>query len=203
MREWPIIFSGPMVRAILAGRKRLTRRLPTSMWTNVARHVEGGGDARLWVKESLNVCSEGLEYCADRGEGDLIGGDLWETNDEVEELWTRYVHMDGPDLYPTTVPSIHMPRWASRITLPVRLVYLEHLQEISGADAIAEGIDPTNHRCGPGICEQCAMTNDLCPATVSSLVEEFAHLWNSLHAKPGTRWEDNPVIYRIEFRNGD
>lgn len=95
-----------------------------------------------------------------------------------------------------------MPRWASRITLTVTEVRVERLQEISAEDAITEGIDYELHRCG---CEVCSRTSIICPATASSLILDYAALWNSIHTTPGRRWDDNPwvVAYTFEARVGN
>lgn len=170
-REWPIIFSPPMVRAILDGNKTQTRRRPTSMWANVAMHHADGAECRLWVRETFALECD-LEYVGeatlptDRPVKAVYGGPEWgeyhiiphyrATESEPHIVDDRAV--DEYDDRTRWRPSIHMPRWASRLTLRVKAIGLERLQEISEADAA-----------------------------------------DALYTKPGTRWEDNPEAYRIVF----
>jgi uncharacterized protein YhfF len=78
-------------------------------------------------------------------------------------------------------PSIHMPRWASRITLEVVSVRVERLNDISEEDAIAEGVTPT-------------MPN----LDRLDHVDGFAHLWESINGKGS--WQENPYVWVIEFK---
>ena len=87
-------------------------------------------------------------------------------------------------------PSIHMPRWASRIDLEVTGVRVERLQEINGNDAVAEGCIPQ-----PSDCRLCM--NGICSAHQPP-TGQFAHLWDSLNAKRAP-WESNPWVWVIEF----
>lgn len=209
IKEHPILFSGEMVRAILAGRKTVTRRVvkpqPPDGWSPVVEHycpVEISADGeeapgplcfgasdeefgvrcpygepgdRLWVREAwrrtcdtdalgcVQYKADGaaLHYlCDNGGEGDpteLAGpaGKLW---DEDAAKWR---------------PSIHMPRWVSRILLEVKSVQVERLQEITEADAEAEGFERREH---------------------------FIRLWDQLNASRGCSWESNPWVWRVEFK---
>ncbi len=94
-----------------------------------------------------------------------------------------------------TKPSIHMPRWASRLTLGVTGIRVERVQDISPRDCIAEGIDDSRHKCG---CEHCSMTDAICPATASSLIMEFASLWEDTNGKGA--WDRNDWVWVVEFR---
>ena len=116
MKERPILFSAPMVRAILAGTKTQTRRVvklkPDYMETflrlpnKVACCPYGQPGGRLWVRETFEDCESALHSCVlYRADGGTPG-----------TKWT---------------PSIHMPRWASRITLEITGVRVERLQDIS------------------------------------------------------------------------
>ena len=71
---------------------------------------------------------------------------------------------------------------------------MQRLQEISGEDALAEGI--TIERCG---CEVCAHSSALCPADASSAIQEFAHLWDSINAKRAP-WSSNPWVWALTFK---
>lgn len=186
MTEKPILFSAPMVRAILNGTKTQTRRTvkpqpeaahggepywhiggyrawqyrgvtdPARMGTHnpiVCPYGEPGD--RLWVREAwysppapLNDC---LGYVAD---GDHPHGVIYRKR-----------------------PSIHMPRWASRITLEVTGVRVERLQDISTHDCWAEGI-PSSPDVNPR--------------------HEYEELWTSING-PGS-WKVNPWVWCIEFR---
>lgn len=198
MTDRPIIFSGPMVRAILEGRKTMTRRRllrPTNqfhasyivprlekgeiVWSDgkggMERPKEMGyapGD-RLWVRET---------YCTgyDYDDHDKPIGD---------EPRVFYAATECPRWYDTDTdtwldsprwkPSIFMPRSASRITLIVEAVRVERLQDISEEDARAEGIpaDYLEHIHGPN---------------------GFRDLWNSLHGPDA--WAANPWVAAISFR---
>jgi len=86
-------------------------------------------------------------------------------------------------------PSIHMPRWASRLTLTVTDVRVQRLQDISAADSIAEGVE----------CETCAaMAQSAChgKGCFSSLAD-FRALWNSLHGPDA--WDANPWVVALTF----
>jgi len=208
MTERPIIFNGPMVCAILDGRKTQTRRVMRpqpgpDIDSNVLRRCEpkmrgayryigtddgheisipcpyGRPGDRLWVKEKFQPL---WEFADDEigetrdwktGKGYKIN---YPATDGVIEWWDQD---KGPRT--TCKPSIHMPRWASRITLEVVSIRVERVQEISDVDAIAEGIEPLR---------QC----------VGFEVEEFSRLWDSINAKRGFGWEKNPWIWALTFR---
>lgn len=150
MAERPIIFSAPMIRAILSGSKTMTRRLVTSPLAKCQP-----GDL-LWVREAFTIIE--ARHVAKPG-----GGYEWR---EDEPMYAAdYAGLNKPDRDWNWSPSIHMPRWASRITLRVTAVKIEQLQEISEEDALSEGVEPY------------AMTAR----------GAFFALWNSLHG-PGA-WE--------------
>ena len=208
MAERPIIFSAPMVRAILDGRKTQTRRVlkpqPTIhrsgdcsihghrgdvdyLMREIAPKFWGPccvGD-RLWVRETFSGPHR-LGAMPPRE---------WELENtfNVVRLW--YWADGNPDSGDWTrpKPSIHMPRWVSRITLEVTGVRVERLQEISEKDAAAEGIEPyVPHPDGGSN----AFTQDSCWYRAN-----FEDLWGSINGKkPGDRWENNPWIAVIEFK---
>ncbi|WP_199091598.1 hypothetical protein [Bosea sp. ASV33] len=141
-QDRPILFSAPMVRALLDGRKTQTRRIlkpqPLGHVIHYGWQAEGGafwtdqnfesrripfwtGD-RLWVREALECANgEAIGYPAD---GTWFPNDCWR--------WAR-----------KSLPSIHMPRAYSRLTLTVTNVRVQRLQEISADDAVAEGVTTT------------------------------------------------------------
>jgi hypothetical protein len=125
MNERPILFSAPMVRAILEGRKTQTRRLATNALNGWGRCAPGD---RLWVREA---CAPGP---------DPAGGYIYRADSRDE---------DEPDPGRWT-PSIFMPRSASRITLRVVSVHSENLQDISDADILAEGFTGTREAFATG-----------------------------------------------------
>lgn len=193
MGERPILFSGPMVRAILDGRKTQTRR--------VLKGIEDLGDGRFHLFNAHGGCfgvaeadipTEALNYPAYE-----VGDRLW-----VRETWTHTgdgvwtianarmalngrvsYRADGEIAGAKYWPSIHMPREFSRITLEVTGVKVERLQDISESDAEAEG-------CAGGYNDDASGYR---PA-----VGDFADLWNSING-PGA-WEANPWVVAISFR---
>lgn len=203
MRERGIIFSTPMVKAILEGRKTQTRRIvkPQPLGGDAAFVIDGFsfgrmapdvdefrrcpygkvGD-RLWVRENY--------WLVDMpGMGDwpcLLYEDEFEnySNDALRPwLPIRMWESDRPITSKTFghKPSIHMPRWASRITLEIVSVRVERLREITPADIIAEGC-PEEHNGSEILMESW-----------------YADLWNSLHGDGA--WELNPWVWVIEFKS--
>lgn len=161
MTERPILFSGPMVRAIIDGKKTMTRRVKKP---GRDRCPYGEPGDRLWVKETFATCNHGDIYYRASMPLDLnCGGDAIK--------W---------------IPSLFMPRRCSRIMLEITGLRIERLQEITGWDAIREGM-----RSYPGL-------------TYSHLnktepIKEFRLLWNNLNEKRGYGWETNPDVWVIEF----
>ena len=132
MSDRPILFSAPMIRALLAGTKTQTRRLHKV--PDALAHLAGSvaprfkvGD-RLWVRESFRL---GAEHDAGPPAAVLPSDVAWKEADGAAPKWTGKLR-----------PGIHMPRWASRLTLHVTEVRVQRLQEISVQDAIDEGIEP-------------------------------------------------------------
>jgi hypothetical protein len=209
IRERPILFSGPMVRAILGGRKTQTRRVITEInpayverhkaddhWGAECRHGNVGD--RLWVRESYRYFHESgwhdgdlEDYLVDqehaRPEADLrVGmrrdnerGGLVERVTYLHE--TTAIEDDHNLRHYRRRPSIHMPRWASRLTLDITGVRVERVQDISEADAIAEGCFDEKEHDG------------------SLPSEVFRALWDSLNAPRGYSWTANPWVWVVEF----
>lgn len=204
MKERPILFSAPMVRALLAGTKTQTRRIAKPVrhpdWGNLyspgalvrehePMHViyracpYGQPGDRLWVRETfrrdldrMNRCKV-VEYRAD--DAVLLaspgpGGAF-----------------DFPDL--GWRPSIHMPRWASRITLEITGVRVERLQDISDADAVAEGC--TKNHNGYYLGGPHAVSGRKQMATAQSA---YRDLWESINGAGS--WDANPWVWAVDFK---
>lgn len=206
MTDRPILFSGPMVRALLDGRKTQTRRLlkdaPADAGWLCYQKADGErtwigpngypsmpctlrfakGD-RLWVRETLKD-RHGWVYDADDAGVGMAHGDA-----RIPEMIAWAHHKEGDHCV-----SIHMPRWASRLTLEITNVKVERVQEISEADAIAEGVK-LDHRA-----EQ-----EWTGTQKSSNCHRgrFAFLWDSINAKRDGgmyAWEKNPWVWALEFK---
>lgn len=208
MTARPILMSAPMVRALLSGAKTQTRRalapdLFISSGGAVVRMASVGpattgiaeahcpywrepGDT-LWVRESLGYCSEyGHYYAADRTF-------LCSVFDDPEKQ-TGYSYECA--MREGSVPSIHLPRRWSRITLEVTGVRVERLQDISEADAIAEGVSP-DPRCRQD--DDAAAFHRIGPVRDGSFpIARYAALWESING-PGS-WDANPWVWVVEFK---
>jgi hypothetical protein len=168
----PIIFSSPMIRALLDGRKTQTRRLITRQWSNVRMRFKRGEQCLLWVKESWYRAENGGSiYRVDSDES--LGSLIERTRQECGKRWTS---------------SIHMPRWASRLTLELGAERVQRLHEISEEDAFAEGIQVDE--VGASIRSDRAIDQGSARLT-------YARLWESLHGKGS--WEANPEIIAFTF----
>lgn len=210
VRERPILFSGEMVRAILAGRKTQTRRVvkrvvryngvsyvswPEPGWipewtpeliaSDWRCHYGAPGD-RLWVRETW-----GYDHAAAHAAEERRGPFVYRVDGEsvirtVDGRWR---------------PSIHMPRWASRLTLDVTDVRVERLQDISTADAAAECDVASILRPGHPLHSAAFARGE--PGDVNGrlagAIEAFAALWDSLNAKRGHGWDVNPWVWVVSF----
>jgi len=167
MKERPVLFSAPMVRAILAKTKTQTRRVIKDQQIGERfSHMTDDGRAHLeWL--GTPSCGSGVwdvpEHSAQIASPYGQPGDrLWVRETHAPQAdcwgsWDRWMRGEGgpapiihyaadAKLAPFIErwrPSIHMPRWGSRITLEITSVRVERLQDISEADALAEGIVPT------------------------------------------------------------
>lgn len=151
MRDLPILFSAPMVKALLAGTKTQTRRIHFNQSPEFIRICDNKCDSRMWGMCISPTCNRRTVTPTKIHPGDR----LW-----VKETWKP--HSIYADLKPSLIPqskiffrtddvyapsntrwwpSLFMPRWASRITLLVDDVRVERLQAVSDDDAIAEGIE--------------------------------------------------------------
>ena len=196
MSDRSIVFSGPMIRALLKDRKTMTRRLirRRGLYENNHRGelvpicVDYALGDRLWVRETWGAPAADAPGCPDGRKpqhGDKL---VFRANPADAAQWGPGLPSQGGFVWR---PSIHMPRWASRLTLLVEDVKVERLQEISAIDARAEGIEDIGGECfrlyGGGL-------------GTKSPVDSFRSLWNCLHTKPGTTWDDNPWVAAISFK---
>ena len=180
MKERPILFSGPMVRAILDGRKTQTRRPIRSL-----RHPYGHLLGPEGVAREFNAKTESIRCPLGQPGDRLWAREAWRTAlqpgpDGLLRMVSIY-RADGEIKMPWR-PSIHMPRWASRITLEIIRVWVERVQDITEGDAFNEGA-PTTTGC----------LDDPC---VMSFRQGFHDLWQSIY---GT-WDANPFVWAVEFR---
>ena len=195
MKERPILFSAPMVRAILNGTKTQTRRAVKDRHIDSAppacifqwlreRCTYGQPGDRLWVREAF--MHEPADYC-------------WEASVSIPcrpaETVYRADH-DGDTRGAGWKPSIHMPRALSRITLEITGVRVERLQDISEADAIAEGVHPGGACLPDDDTSSFSRIGPVCNASFP--VARYAALWESINGAGA--WEKNPLVWVIEFR---
>jgi hypothetical protein len=185
MTDRPIIFSAPMILALQAGRKTQTRRVEGSP----LRHCHIGD--RLWVREAFTLTQHDKPvYRAD-------------ACDQTGVRWSSIVPGD-PNGEVLWRPSIHMPRWASRLTLVVIDVRRQRLQDISEADAQAEGIEPgVDHHGRPGGWKSYETYPDGSPhphaiAPNREAKTSFRELWETLHGHGS--WAANPEVIAISFQ---
>lgn len=195
MTERPILFSAPMVRALLDGRKQQTRRIVKTK--HAGRIVGPAGPCMA------------MEYTGIDNDGrDCFSAITCPYGQPGDRLWVRETWGYNPD-HPGRIgsicyradpghqhdgiswkPSIHMRREASRITLEITAVRVERLQDISEADALAEGI--ARHADGSGFHTEDGRHYSADPS------ESFASLWESING-PGS-WDANPLAWVVEFK---
>jgi hypothetical protein len=223
MTDRPILFSAPMVKALIDGSKTQTRRIIKRAPDSAAFSFEGfyktpdGMQHAKWKKQDGKGPGQHLHTCGIPIE---LGDRLW-----VREMWsgvhkyrdtppkdrTTVMTPDGPILHDLAWywadgnpdwgdwerprPSIHMPRYASRMTLTVTEVRVERLQACSRNDAIAEGIEVYD-----GIDpECCGFKNYLNPTSNYWMKERDSYrtLWDSINGSGA--WDLNPWVAAYSF----
>lgn len=197
MADLPIIFSAPMVRALLAGTKTQTRRilkpqpeqLPRGFADVRLRYAPGD---RLYVREAHYLTDDGDEECVVYAEDQ---GAVDEYLADIQTMLARYtLSSEWAKPHLKLRPPIHMPRWASRITLTVTEVRVQRLQEISEADAVAEGAEVARgiHGLDGGV-----MVKTDSPYVYATPGCWYRELWNSLHGPDA--WDANPWVVAVSF----
>jgi hypothetical protein len=208
-KEKPIIFSTPMVKAILDGKKTMTRRVVKPQ----PEYYTGEGKRELYkFKEgfyALNFYpsnSTVLEHSPYK-----VGDILWvrETTaiiarEGVSAMEEQQIYKaDDPDFElpegDKWTPSIYMKREAARIFLKVVSVRVEQLQVISKKDAIAEGSYLDRCECLPRKNDKTPFEKLFKQNECHIHGKEFKYLWNSINEKRGYSWESNPYVWVIEF----
>ncbi len=205
MTDRPILFSGPMVRALIEGRKTQTRRL----LRNPEYYGCPTGDC---PHEYQSECNVAMQQNALSDAKYAVGDRLW-----VREAWATMAFLDNAKptnigktdglFYPSTSTfnrwagegwggaigrprsPIHMPRWASRLTLTVTDVRVHLLQDISQEDAQAEGADRLDLADAMPLPSGCLSNN--------TYRVGFADLWNSIHGP--VAWAANPYVVALTF----
>lgn len=215
MTDHPILFSAPMIRALLDGRKTQTRRA-----LYVRRKIGPAGvpksaavDRRYPPPQNLD-----FEHC--------VTLSRWERRQPCDLLWVRESFMlpfrrtdhdpgaiyraDGPEHLSLAAqahqigadgdwkPSIHMPRWASRLTLEVTGVKIERLQRISEDDARAEGIERL--KSGRGFYDPRYGHGHVHLHYFDKPRDAFEVVWDTINAPRGLSWQSNPWVVALIFK---
>lgn len=204
MTERPILFSAPMVRALLAGTKTQTRRVMKDQPPHQPEVWQGS------LNRAMTQPVMAAAWDADDGSHQCLcpygvpGDRLW-----VREAWMPVAHDTQPYRYRATNPSyagkwrpsIHMPRVASRITLEIVSVHVEQLQGISDADAEAEGIETVSvSETDVRYVNYLRADRAQYPkeATCGRAVHSYATLWESINGP--CSWASNPWVWVVEFK---
>lgn len=229
IKERPILFSGAMVRAILEGRKTVTRRALKPLRHTCTRGLSAAELGSL-------IRGEGGAWLCPYGQpGDRLWvREAWAADAQVDAVAPRDLSQGEPILYPSDGairqtgcalvspgkgrPSIHMPRWASRILLEITSVRVERLQDISEEQSRAEGVQPSEHCIGPlGTkawavrCQHCGMRRREHIGVAMVCRGRNGDCWNGNTAKGGFgmlwesingigSWAANPWVWVVEFK---
>lgn len=202
IKERPILFSAPMVRAILDGRKTVTRRPckpqpsanahttsadgnPMGAWWETGKDINrcpyGQPGDRLWVRETfIDLRGTGVEHRPDPD------GSLQRYAYAADCRPGSHSDEARKDFGLKYKPSIHMPRAACRILLEITDVRVERLQDISRAGIRAEGL-----QCPPELA-----SDDVSPNYRDWYPAAWKELWNST----GGNWDANPWVWVVEFK---
>ncbi|MEX5537928.1 hypothetical protein ABFV54_22670 [Pseudomonas syringae] len=207
LKEHPILFSAPMVRAILSGQKTVTRRALKAQPHIDARGNFCVGDANYGQDVYGKPVTKHFvsSDCPYGQPGDRLWvREAWQADAQVNEVAPRELSHGEPIRYPAdgasrqtgcsmitpgkTRPSIHMPRWVSRILLEITDVRVERLQEISRSDIRAEGLE-----CPPELA-----SDDVSPNYRDWYPAAWRELWESINGADS--WNSNPWVWVVEFK---
>ena len=231
VKERPIIFSGEMVKAILDGKKTMTRRVVKSNFINHYKHAH-------IIRQSTDKKREGKAYFYDTPVGSMVLSSQLVNNPYGkvgDRLWVRETYQEiGADClltYRATYPSdlyakrpelenvppiealkdkgylwkspLFMPREFSRLLLEITDIRVEHLQDISEADAMKEGVKSWKVNCSHNglktvYKDYSDIHNDV--ITYNNPIASFKTLWDTLNAKKGYPWSSNPWVWVVEFK---
>jgi hypothetical protein len=188
MKERPILMSGPMVRAYMAGRKTQTRRIIKDQWHgcltgDCPHNKQAECDAAM-----LALCPYGVP-----------GDRLW-----FRETFMPMPHLNAKAFYRASdplvggkwKPAIHMPRALCRFTPELGAVRVERLQSLSFNDAMDEGIPRDRFFAGVDY----DADGECWEAGVKKAFALYEELWDSLNAKRGFPWSSNPWVWVVEFK---
>jgi hypothetical protein len=199
-----------MVRAIIEGRKIMTRRVikpqPVA-FGDEGRRTSYSWRGGIYALQFYSDRSDILDRCPYGQPGDR----LWVRETWAHDHWNQGIWYKAgtPGVGNTWItgtqpegekvrPSIHMPRWASRLLLEVTAVRVERVQDISEEDAKAEGAE---------VEFEVDLATFLSTKTnfdsISTYRLGFKHLWNSINAKRGYGWDANCWVWAIEFKRID
>lgn len=218
MTERPILMSAPMVRAILAGTKTQTRRIvkpqPTGFIGGPGVIMPNGAPAALIPMDDTVapfgrqiVCPYGQPgdrlWVRETWQGPLFHGEHGDVDRRTIQNPKHCVYaadggpapefMDADDnLQCRWRPSIHMPRWASRVTLEITGLRVERLQDISEADAKAEGVEP---KWEPGCSGR--LMEAFSGFSFRPAASAYADLWEQINGPEA--WAANPWVWVVEF----
>jgi hypothetical protein len=202
VKERPILFSTPMVKAILEGRKTVTRRI-VDIDPELAKHVTKWGYSIFTAEGCISARTKQPTTHGHRYGEKWIkmkygkpGDILW-----VRETWSK-IHYEGVDEKPTYIfktddvgavkhiwkPSIHMPRVACRLRLEIQSVRVERLHDITEEDAVREGVEWM----------RTGWKDYLKDGVWFDAKSSFNSLWQSINGAES--WNTNPWVWRIEFK---
>jgi len=198
IKERPVLFSAPMVRAILEGRKKVTRREVKGtglVWLDnfLAEYVAnpennlcpyGNPGDRLWVRETWYCDHFQVQKGPYLRPDDMH--DLDQSREDGELVYAADDLAPYEQEQPNWKPSIHMPRWVSRILLEMTAVRVERLQDISRAGIRAEGL-----QCPPELA-----SDDVSP----NYRDWYPAAWRELWESTGGDWNANPWVWVVEFK---
>ena len=215
MKERPILFSGPMIRAILSGQKTVTRRAmkhqPQKVPVDVVDGVPSWDSPTNYAGE-VQMNTQHGNPCPYGKPGDRLWvREAWLADSQLDSIAPRDLSQGEPIFYPADGsvrqtgcamisqgrgrPSIHMPRWASRILLEITDVRVDRLQDISDEQAEAEGVEGCIPSC-PGPYDEHG--NPECDCMNLTYEQSFQALWESINGRKS--WDANPWVWVVEFK---
>ncbi|HIE5857718.1 hypothetical protein N0766_13175 [Pseudomonas aeruginosa] len=207
MKERPILFTGPMVRAILEGRKTVTRRVVKPQPDFLGSMVDPNTPFK-----TLDAGLHARITCPHGQPGDRLWvREAWAADAQVDAIAPRDLSQGEPIWYPADFsvrqtgcsmiskgrgrPSIHMPRWASRILLEITAVRVERLHDITEDQAEEEGVERPENITNVDVWD--GAERELFNA-MNQPRARFRRLWSDINGSES--WDANPWVWVVEFK---